>query len=503
MAYDLYRLLLLANPQESFGLVPSTKILFAILNRTMALSSDVVWDKLSSMFIQSPFFSKFMGWLGRKRRKDETLFPKRIDFVMGSRMGHTLGQAVFSSIISEANFQVVEDQTYETFNSVIRRMESRFSSGSGSVTGKIWVDSSETDTFSAVNQIMDSYKNNAGVYVSRAALWEVKSGSYGDKRFWVFAGTESRQPEILQPEDPIIDLDPLSCIQVPLELKPAFEADLDNALRDIAGRATASSYRLFRLQDRLIQAMVVAPLFPETFKLDFDDDTDQMSNHCLMEKYFKSPLNPNAFRFIHIDIGLTGDLCGIAASYVSSFKTRKTMDLSTLEEVEESVPVITTEWAFGMYPTPGKQVPLFKIRSFIRWLSSIGYPIGAISTDGFASEEMHQLLQKMHFTTELLSLDRTTDPYIQFRNAVYEGRCQLPRHELLKAECMGLTVSSDGKKIDHPAKKGSKDIADAVAGSVFMATREAFKHQLLTFVADKANTESSQNPLIEMFWTKD
>src|SRR5437868_5991939 len=59
--YDIYRLLCNPNPQADFDLVPTTKILIAIFNVTLSLVTDVVWEKMSSMMIQSPFFSGLLG----------------------------------------------------------------------------------------------------------------------------------------------------------------------------------------------------------------------------------------------------------------------------------------------------------------------------------------------------------------------------------------------------------------------------------------------------------
>jgi intein/homing endonuclease len=410
-------------------------------------------------------------------------------------------QGVFlhnSAIISEANFEVIEGQTYKTFNSVLRRMESRFI-GSDGIPGKIWIDSSETDKFSAVNKIVDSYRRSQGVKVSQAAVWDVKPHRYGTARFWVFKGSDVKQPELLQLDSPILISEPENCIQVPTEHKDAFEADTVEALRDLAGIATGSKYRLFRLKDRLTKAIAVSPLFPDKFQLDFDDDNDQISNYCLVKNYFLNPLNKGYPRNIHLDIGLSGDRLGIAGSYVTKFRDRIYRDISTFQEVSESVPEVVCEWCIGIEPKNGKQVPLFKIRAFIQWLSSVGYPVGRITSDGFQSAEMIQLLTKMGFTAELLSMDKTSTPYTEVRNALYEGRVMVPQNKLLKEELENLEVTPDGTKVDHQPD-GSKDLADAACGSIYTAMIDASKIRLMHYVEKKQSvgTENLQN----MFWNE-
>lgn len=503
LCYDLYRLLALAKPQRHYGLLSTEKIIFAIFNVTLSLAHDVVWDKLSQNFIHSPFFSKLLGPLGTKPKYQDTLFPKRIDFFMGSRMGHTLGKAILNCILDEANFDVVQDQVYQSFNSILRRMESRFMNKGGGVGGKIWVVSSESDKFSTVNKIVDSYKKGTGIYVSQAAIWEVKPARYGTERFWVYKGSEVRSPELIGEGSKLYDEEPHNCIQVPVEHKDSFEADVHAALRDLAGVSTTSSYKLFRIKDRLHKAIVISPLLPDRIKLDFDDEGDQIFTHLLFPTYFNNCLNKNYPRNIHIDIGLTGDRLGLAASYVSGFTDRTVRDIATFEKITESVPSVVTEWCVGIEPTPGKQVPLYKIRLFFNWLTKQGYVIGKITADGYQSADMIQSLQKMGYTAELLSMDRTALPYVQFRNLVYEGRWMGPKNAILERELLELEVSSDGEKVDHPdhntdGTKGGKDIADAVGGSAYTSMRESSSLRLLQFVDKESGADVSK--VVNMFW---
>lgn len=502
VAYDLYRLLCLNNPQKTHGLLPSTTILFAIFNITMSLTVDVVWDKLSQMFAMSPYFSGLMGLLGSRKKKGETLFPKRIDFFMGSRIFHSLGKAVYECILSEANFSIIENQTYDTFNSLLRRMESRFMVPGGGVPGKFWVDSSETDNFSVMNKIIDQYKGKSGVYISRTPIWKVVTQKnnkplYSGEKFWVYIGSDVKQPRILSPEDKEITFEPEFCLEVPIEHKDSFEADLHASLRDVAGVSSTANYKVFRLRDRLTHAMSVSPLFPEIIKLDFDDDHDQLINYVLVKNYFSKPLNPHAPRNLHIDIGLTGDRLGISASYVAGFNDRTMRDIHSFEEVSENVPYIITEWAIGIEPKPGKQVPLYKIRMFINYLSKLGYPIGKISLDGFQSSDFIQVMTKEGFDCELVSTDKKIDPYMVLRTTIYEGRTMLPIHSVLEMELKELEISADGTKIDHPNKfstgiRGSKDISDSVAASVYVSIRDAHQYKLLHLVEPKHQSAISE-----------
>lgn len=510
MLYDLYRLQCLSKPQQTFGLIPSTKILFAIFNVTMALTHDVVWDKVSQMLAASTYFSPWLASHAARKRRGESMFDKNLDFFFGSRIGHTLGKAVFEAIIDEANFEIMAGQVYETFNSLLRRMESRFTQPGATLPGKIWIVSSETDKFSTVNKVVDSYRSKNGVYVSQASLWDVQPQRYGTGRFWVYKGSDARQPEVLGATDvqhALLLKEPENCMQVPHEHKDAFDADINSALRDLGGVATTANFKLFRQRDRLKKATSISLLFPEVVTLDFDDDTDQLINRVVSSGYFANPLSGHVPRHIHIDIALSGDRLGIGASYISNFKERKSRDMNTFDEIVESVPEIVTEWAFGVEPTPGKQIPLYKIRLFVMQIQKMGYPIGGVTCDGYQSADMLQLFQKQGIEAELLSVDKTTIPYMSMRSAIYEGRHFLPNSKLLSRELEDLEVSSDAKKVDHPEKstmggKGSKDVADGVCGSYYAAELNSAKAKLfiMTEYANQSAHHAGHTPVSSMFW---
>jgi len=106
--YDLQWLLCNKNPQKFLHIPPTSRIEFAIFNITLT-ATDVVWDRIASMMADSDFFTHLMG-KAKKRFKTDTLFPKRIDFFSGSRIGHSLGRDVYEVIIDEANFEVITGQ---------------------------------------------------------------------------------------------------------------------------------------------------------------------------------------------------------------------------------------------------------------------------------------------------------------------------------------------------------------------------------------------------------
>lgn len=504
IAYEAYLLQCLKNPQKESGLVESTKLLFALFNVTLGLASDI-WDKLTQMFAISPYFSRIVNVTPSGRKRDDCLFPKRIDFFQGSRIGHSLGRAVYSAILDESDFEVQAGQVYKNFNSILRRMESRFTSPGLRFPGKIWIVSSESDRASTINRIIAQYSKATGVLIKKAALWDVYPQRYCGKTFPVYKGSQEREPLVLQHDDKLILMEPNNIIWAPVEHQESFEASVGDSLRDLAGVPVISKYRLFASVEKLNKAMSITSIFDRPFRLEFMDDSDVVQNHAKHPGYFNNPFRPEMPRHIHIDIALNGDRLGFASSFVNGFIERQTKDPLTLESTYEAVPTVVTEFAFAVEAVPGQQIPLFRIRAFVQWLVEKGLPISEITCDGYQSADMLQMFMRMGFMTDVYSVDKTSIPYVTFRAAVYEGRHNMPNDALLRKELENLEMTPDGKKVDHPdlqnidGSRPSKDEADGVCGSMNRALARADDYRLL-FYEESSDHPAMSDKLTEQFW---
>ena len=497
--YDLQWLLCNPDPQGFLGTLPTARIEFAIFNITLS-ASDVVWDKISSMMAESDFFTGLMG-KAKKRFKTDTLFPKRIDFFSGSRIGHSLGRDVYEVIIDEANFEVITGQVRKTFYSLLRRMETRFMRKEGGFPGRVWIISSETDKSSVLNNLIEEYRGQDGVKIWQPALWDVKKEKYiGESRFKVFTGSE------LKPNPVILDKtnegefknETELIIEVPEKHKIDFETDINGALRDLAGRSTYSKYKLFKQRGKLDNAMCVELLFPDIFELDFYNDDDQIMNKTLIPEYFDNIHAPSYPRYLHIDIGLTGDRLGFGCSYISRYVDSITRNMITFDNIVVNSPEIITEFAFAIQAKPGQAIPLFKVRAFILWLAKRKYFFSSITADGYESADMLQMLKRIGYSTDEISVDKTSNPYLKFRAQISEEHIYLPESKLLKRELEELEVSPDGQKINHPEGKRpdgtpfSKDMADGVCGSVANLFKYSDKYRQVYYNPPSASLQDSK-----------
>lgn len=467
LAYDLVKVLHLSNPHKSYQLIKSTKIAFALINATQSLAQGVLYDQLMDWIFNSPYFKMQM-----KKSSGLTLFPNKVNIITGSRFTSFIGMAIPGAIMSEANFQTkVHGQAEENYNAIIARRESRFKgyhSKFGSYPGRIWIDSSKTDTASFIDEIViKKRQDDPTLKIYDYALWEAQGHKLGlsGKTFKVFAGDETKDPKIFESWDSHIGYDEARIIDVPVEFKQKFESDIFIALKDLAGISTQGAHKFISAPDRLHDAYLREnPVTKQVISLDFYSLEDRLINFIDFTR-IKDDSRP---RFVHIDLGLVHDKTGIAFTRIDGVTTIEYTDQVTGQYVVERKPVYYTDFVMAIESKPGQEVPIYKIKNLLIELRGRGYPIAVVSTDGYQSTNLRQDLNLEGFETELLSVDRTMDPYIEFKNSILEGRWNGVKHPILSDELRGLERS--GGKVDH-VPGASKDISDAVCGSIWLAKK--------------------------------
>ena len=83
------------------------------------------------------------------------------------------------------------------------------------------------------------------------------------------------------------------------------------------------------------------------------------------------------------------------------------------------------------------------------------------------AERRHvQLMRKVGFEADLLSVDRDDVSYVMLRTALRENRVHCYPYQPLEDELVRLQHDQDKKKVNHP-RGGSKDTSDTLAGCVY------------------------------------
>jgi len=469
VAYDICKLLHLKHPHSYYNLLASTKIVTALMNATMDLAAGVLWDQLSMWFAQSPFFKQQMAKAGR--RADDTLFPKNIDVQQGSRQVHALGKAIVSAILSELNFQsVYANQAFNNYNAIRTRMKSRFMTNLG-YPGRVWIDTSKNESGSFVEEyVMKDRANDPEMIIFDGPIWEVmefkgiySNGAKPYKTFDCFVGDDTRDPFLIRSPEQLEIIDPERVLAVPVEYRGEFERDLPTALRDLAGVSTYSSYKFIHSVEKIESAFTRDnPVTKEIIILDFYDKEDQIIKYFDWSKLSRST-RP---RYIHIDLGITNDHCGIACTFVDNIVRTEKIDPITQKTMQVRQPIFCNDFVVCVEAKPGQEIPIYKVRQLLLEMRHRGYPIAGVSMDGFQSAELKQDLILEGFDANVVSVDKNNDAYNTFKRAVIEDRHALCNHELLRKEIKEL--QSTRGKVDHP-RGGSKDLSDAVAGATFGA----------------------------------
>lgn len=113
IAYLLYRLLCLRNPQRYFGFADTDEIAIFFFNATVALAMGVGYARLHATCMESPWFKAH----GEIRGSDSNPYyvpDKHIAIKAGSKASHGLGQQVFclvgsTKVITEQGVKTLEE----------------------------------------------------------------------------------------------------------------------------------------------------------------------------------------------------------------------------------------------------------------------------------------------------------------------------------------------------------------------------------------------------------
>jgi hypothetical protein len=468
-AYQLYVLSCFRAPHALFELDPTSEIVFAFQNRTERLARAVGFDRFRAMVAGSPYFRRHFAF--DPKVKSELRFPNRVVVKPAAGNGEALiGQNVFGGVIDEVNFMdVVQrsqrsmvgadyDQAMALYLSIARRRTSRFLRH-GRLPGLLCLVSSRrypgqfTDRKEVERRRQLAEDGATSIYLFDRRVWEVKPpGTYSGDTFRVFAGDEARQPRVLALIEEIPEADDHLVIEVPVEHRPEFEADVVNALRDLAGVSALAAHPFFTDREAVAACFDRVPSVLDRDDCDFEDT---------MIRFYPDTFDRREIiRWAHLDLSLTGDATGVVVGHVSEFVEVERGD------AVELMPVIRVDLVLRVLPPRGGEVRYDKIRALLYALLDRGMNIRFVSADSYQSADTLQQLRLKGMATGRQSVDRDPRPYEFLKAAIYDGRLDLPEHEHLHRELLSLERDTRTGKVDH-LPGGSKDLADALAAVVY------------------------------------
>jgi len=169
--------------------------------------------------------------------------------------------------------------------------------------------------------------------------------------------------------------------------------------------------------------------------------------------------DPDKEYFIHVDLAQKHDHCAVSLAHV-----QKWVNVKVTDTYSQPAPIVEVDAVRFWTPTPDKSVDFAEVRDYILSLQTKGFKIRLCTFDRWNSHDMMQQLKQYGINTEILSVAKKH--YDDMAMIVLEERLKGPHKPLLIDELLQLKIMRD--KVDHP-RKGSKDLADAVCGSIFNA----------------------------------
>lgn len=491
-AYQLYLLSCLRKPQRYFGLVASDEILFIFQSLNEKLAKALNFDRFRNLLLGCQYFKeKFPFDPGIESQLN---FPNRliVKSVTGADTA-AIGQNVFGGLLDEVNFMSVTedskknvdggtyDQALSLYNTISRRRKSRFMRN-GIVPGIFCIVSSKRYPGQFTDQKAEEAKTDKGIYIYDKRTWDVLPAErFSGNWFKVFIGDLTRKPRIIE-EDEEVDPEDLRVglvVDVPEDYRTEFQNDMMNALRDIAGVSTLARHPYMINTEAVSEAFGAVRSVLTTTRCDF-----VQTKLGILPNRFRDTEEP---RFVHIDLGITGDAAGVACGYIPEFRKTK-----IAEGVYETLPVIKYDFTLRITPPRGDEIQFHKIRDLLYKLRDLGLPIKWVTLDSFQSRDTIQTLRTKGFITGQVSVDTDNAPYDTLKTGIYQDRVYVPEDDHAKLELVSLERDTKKNKIDHPPS-GSKDVADAMAGVAYGLTmrRELWvRHGISTFELPASVTEA-------------
>ncbi len=486
---QIYKIACMRNPHQTFGLQRHSSIVFTIQSVRLSTAKRAVFDELGKFIHGSPFFNQIYPY--DKRIASSMYFREHHVQILPVSSSDTgaISMNVIGGMLDEVNFMEriknsknanadeagEYDQAKTLYLTLSKRRRSRFMN-KGKLPGTLFLVSSSrypddfTETKAAEAAMCGG--NDPEIYVLSKSLWEGRGrDKYSEAEFRVLIGNERQRPRILGADELVGDPD-AQVIAVPEDLRSEFEKDIGGAIRDFAGLTTLASRPFIQNREALFDCMALADQYAYESVIPLQEIDLEVSQPFVLPERVRDDVRQ--MRVAHIDLAITRDSAGIAVGHIAGTKTIERVQAETGQRIVEVLPVLAYDCILRIIPPRDGEIDFAKIRQIIYDLrDKHGLPIKVVTTDGFQSVDFRQILAKKGFVTEYISLDRTTQPYRTLRDAIYDRRVLLPRHQTLVKELTELEYVQNGakEKIDHKPR-GSKDVADAVCGvAAFLLTR--------------------------------
>jgi len=489
-AYMVHILLCMRDPFGYYYMDRDKNL--AVLN--MGVSATQAWDTVFSGITSFVERAKFFQQFQPKMMRDRIIFEKeKIMFISGnSTSKKALGYNIFAGVLDEASFYISnedKDVAEEIYNGLQRRIVSRFGKEGLllAISSPRFVEDFLMNKLEEAAQVDENgdkiYKD---VYCYRAPSWKGRHKQKMDleNKFYfncrkntIIKDMTSEEIystyKVLPIEGTGFD-ETCDVWEIPGEYRTSFMQNPENAKRDFGA----------------IPSEAISGFIPNPVIVDECYNTERTDPVVSPGKYefTERPLRTNYY--IHIDIGLNkggkGDKAGLAMGHFVGWEEDEVTKEKSMKVCIDLMESIELDETLG-------EVDLAAIRRRVYDLKAMGYNIKRVSYDQYQSRESIQLLTKRGIKAELLSVDRTVEPYNLLKEAIYGKRLDIYYHPVFDKEIKRLEVTN-GNKIDH-IKGGSKDLTDGCAGVMALIHEYTPKSEGGILIAAEPISNNPSTPL--------
>ena len=501
----LYRIVLsrlLRNPFGFLGLSKGSPVVFALLSVTRTAVQETIFGDVLNFMAHSAFFTEECKFnIEKKYASLRIPLGNNMMLVAGSQGQHVLGRNTLAVAMDEGNWRREanpDEKAYKLYDEIRHRITNRFQKVAGFMPGICLLASSARDESSFTEQVItdiNQVNDERTQRVYRLAAFKVKRHQLTLKPRWfrVAFGLKTSAPRILKgwysedsvllPGDAPDEVPPgARTTLVPEDYLPDFKRNVTTSLQSICGESTGGAFKLFSDFSTVEmavsfgeQAGLVNPCTVTQVPLSNDDSKemwDFLDHKIFVQRQlgrFLPKRDPGQPRFAHYDLA-TVNQAGLSICHVAGRKLVDGLyDASSGRVFSQYRPIIEYDFILAIVPGEQKEISLIKIQNFLFWLRDrCGYPIGLVTADSYQSTMPLELLEVQGFKVDMLSMDKTKDPYYSWRAGFSEHLVRLFRHPILMAETENLQDLP--KKIDHPTP-GTKDVADSACGAYYNAMR--------------------------------
>lgn len=257
-----------------------------------------------------------------------------------------------------------------------------------------------------------------------------------------------KYPGVFALRRPTWEMNPTRKIE---DFKIAFFTDASDALMRFACMPTVSSDAFFKSREKVERAL---------------SNRNPLDTNRRFDLTFKP--KEDVEYFVHADLAQKHDKCAVSIAHVD-----KWVSVQSFNNYEQVVPFVVVDAIAWWEPKREGPVDLSEVKNWIIDLRRSGFNLGLVTFDRWQSFDIQNELKQVGIKTDTLSVAKKH--YEDLSMLIYEDRVVAPHIDILLEEMLELRIM--GNRVDHPRKK-SKDLADAMCGSVYNSIAHAQRDRM-------------------------